>query len=505
MTHKPSESIKKSNMIVSILKFIGKGFLAILLILSIVFQLPWKVITLLAVILAACTILPVRFRKWFWLTAGSATLAVIIWIFLPEDNTGWRPYAFDKEIAAFEAKYKIPDDENAAFDYYDIFNSLVMDSNMGAFSLDPNLSSLDKPWSAENYPKMAAWLNGYKETIQKLILTSKIEKCILPPVPYADRFDFSDSLPKLRYCAFLLISSANNDIAEGRIDEAVEKYTSAFRMADQLHQFPSMTHVSVHWAIKEKTLRPLNRYLIEGHPDSEQLNKILKILNRPQNRWSSDWPAMLDPTKLSIKDKIAGITFETDDTGKLRYSRRPFFKNEGSEKNAGDSTYFSGVKGKIRATVRWAFFPPSPKAIDKIVDKGLEQPYAMANSDFKWDDTGSANTFLKLNYKYVIQSQIRFEEYNYRQLHNIYLKHITLLRGSQLLVAIRQYKDEHGKWPESLKEIKSDVPAEAFVDPATGEALQYESDGKQFMLSGKLVNIWPYENKNTMSFVQTLL
>ncbi|MEJ2648064.1 MAG: hypothetical protein P8016_06610, partial [Sedimentisphaerales bacterium] len=93
----------------------------------------------------------------------------------------------------------------------------------------------------------------------------------------------------------------------------------------------------------------------------------------------------------------------------------------------------------------------------------------------------------------------------YRQLHNIYLKHITLLRGSQLLVAIRQYKDEHGKWPESLKEIKSDVPVEAFVDPATGEALKYESDDKQFMLSGELVNIWPYENKNTMSFVQTLL
>ena len=91
--------------------------------MALTFQAPWKIITLLAIILAACTVLPKQIRKWFWLSAGVVVLILIIWIFLPEDNEGWRPYTFDEELAAMEAKYAIPDEENAATIYNELMQS----------------------------------------------------------------------------------------------------------------------------------------------------------------------------------------------------------------------------------------------------------------------------------------------------------------------------------------------------------------------------------------------
>ncbi|MFQ6036920.1 MAG: hypothetical protein ACE5NM_13860, partial [Sedimentisphaerales bacterium] len=83
---------KKAGIIWRILKWIGLATLALLLILAIVFQVPWKVITLLFIVLAACTILPRQMRRWFWFSVGAIVAVLIIWVFLPEDDEGWRPY-----------------------------------------------------------------------------------------------------------------------------------------------------------------------------------------------------------------------------------------------------------------------------------------------------------------------------------------------------------------------------------------------------------------------------
>ncbi|MGB2863812.1 MAG: hypothetical protein WBC05_10845, partial [Sedimentisphaerales bacterium] len=116
-----------------IIKWIGLGLLTLLIILALFFQAPWKIITLLAIILAASTVLPKQMRKWFWLSIGAVVIALIIWIFLPEDNEGWRPYTFDEEMATLETKYAVPDEENAALAYDAILETFDIDSNQPEF------------------------------------------------------------------------------------------------------------------------------------------------------------------------------------------------------------------------------------------------------------------------------------------------------------------------------------------------------------------------------------
>ena len=96
---------KKPGIYKRILKWIGLVLLVLLLIAALIFQAPWKVIALLVIVLAACTILPKPARKWFWLSIAAIVVVLIIWVFLPEDNEGWRPYTFDEELAALEAKH----------------------------------------------------------------------------------------------------------------------------------------------------------------------------------------------------------------------------------------------------------------------------------------------------------------------------------------------------------------------------------------------------------------
>ena len=69
-------------------KWLFTAILAILLVTGLIFQAPPKALTLIAVILAALTIIPKPARKWIWLSFAVIIAVLTIWIFLPEDNEG---------------------------------------------------------------------------------------------------------------------------------------------------------------------------------------------------------------------------------------------------------------------------------------------------------------------------------------------------------------------------------------------------------------------------------
>jgi len=142
------EEKKKPGIVRRIIRWIGLGLLTVLIILGLIFQAPWKVMALLLVILLACTILPRPARKWFWLSVGVIILALIVWVFLPEETEGWRPYTFDDELAALEAKRAIPDEENAAIIYNQLLESYAdEDFNM------PEDFPIREPWTVKTILK----------------------------------------------------------------------------------------------------------------------------------------------------------------------------------------------------------------------------------------------------------------------------------------------------------------------------------------------------------------
>jgi hypothetical protein len=67
-----------------------------------------------------------------------------------------------------------------------------------------------------------------------------------------------------------------------------------------------------------------------------------------------------------------------------------------------------------------------------------------------------------------------------RQYHEL----IARSRGLHVLVALRRYKNKHARWPDSLDQIKAQVPAEMFIDPF-GNPLAYKLTKDTFTLYSK--------------------
>ena len=476
-------------------KYLGLVLLALMLTTSIIFQAPWKVITILAVILAGCTLLPKPARKWFWLSAGVVVIALLIWVFVPEDNEGWRPYTFDEETAAIEAKYAIPDEENAAFAYDEIIENLDIDSNEPEFFTHSTPSSKDGPWLSKDHPEMAEWLKGQQDTIEKLLQVSKKDKCIFLPIidGHMVSSELVKRLSKIRMSAFLLVSAANNDIAEGRIDAALEKFFCINQMAEHMNQQPVMICHLVGIAIEHLGLQKLNRVVIEDQLNQEQLQLILNSKIDIGNHWSDDWRKTIDIEKLCIKNMLCFITYEINPEGQIRLSRNPLAGwRKRFPQHYPPPTSLQRKLSKAKTILSWLYYPSKPEKVAKAIDENFEKLYAMAEPDFDWSRVpDQPRKSWKCNYRSLIESFINMSMSSNHRIREQFLKNLALLRGSRLLVAIKQYSIEHGSWPANFNLIKSRVPAEAFIDPVSGNEFEYENHGKRFSLYGETINIWP--------------
>jgi hypothetical protein len=493
--HQPTEGQrpqpKKHPLIKRIFKCLGLGLLVVLIFAALIFQAPWKVITLLVIILAACTILPKWARKWFWLSAAAAVIVLAVWVFLPDGDADWRPYTFDEELAALQAKYAVPDEENAALIYDKLFETMDPDPNEPEFFLQSKPSSTNEPWLSKNHPETAEWLKGYQSRIEKLLQAAQKDKCSFPiaaePTSFAQHMH---RLALMRRCTWLLLSAANNDIGDGRIDSGLERFLCLVRMGKHLRQQVSVFECNVGPIIEGMGLTRLNRFVIENQPNARHLQLVSDSLNDLENNWHSDFSKVLEYDKLYCRN-VFGLFYEVGSDGGVRLSRDPvaairtqFPFWSPAQRHRKYPKAFTGLG--------WLFLPSTVQGAADIIDATYEKYRPMGDPDFDWDrERSELSPRFRLNYMFIIDCLIASSERRYYTYHDIYLRSLAFRRGSRLLVGIRQYQIEHNAWPANLDAIKAAVPAEALIDPVTESELTYMNHGERFSLYGETANIWP--------------
>ncbi len=476
---------KKLAKIKRTLRLIGLILLALLLITAFIFQAPWKVTTLITIILIACTILPKPYLKWFWLSAAIVIIALIIWVFFPEDNEGWRPYTFDEELVALEAKYAIPDEENAAI----IYNRLLKNYDSNTFEpnfLDPNLEYLTRyePWSGRDYPELAQWIKQHEDTIAKLTEASKIEKCRFPIVTDMMALnEYMKILAPMRHWAFLLSRAANNDLGENRIDQAIEKNLIILQMGKHLCQQTTMIDMWVGISIEALATEQFNRFVVTGDVTEASLSVIEQALFDIKHDWSSDFPRFLEGEKLLVKN-LWGMYYAINPEGEVRRSPNPMLMIRSQcREELPQLTYWQRKLAKVSILLEWFFLPASPQKISKIIDESYEKNYPMAKPNFDWEkEPEESSPMLRFNYRYWVESMTSMTFSSYCLIHDLYLRTIAQQRGSLLIIALRRYKNDNNRWPESLNEIKSLAPAEIFIDPINGGSFIYKLTDENFTL-----------------------
>jgi hypothetical protein len=499
---------KKRGIIKRIFRWIWLGWLVALIFGALVLDAPWKITSLLLIILAAHTILPKAAIKWFWLSVAAIVVILIIWVFLPDKNGGWQPYKynFDEELTAIEAKYVIPDELNAAT----IYNKLLQDYDWEDFYLNLSQEELPmrEPWLSKEHPKIAEWLNLHQNTMQTLLKVSKMEKCHFPITdPANSEKQIINRNAAMRQWAFLLVSAANNDIAENRIKEGFQKNMALLQMGKHLCQQPSKIDWLVGTAIEALGIIQLKTFVVTEDATEEYLSSIEKALTSIKYDWRSNLLKILKSDKLSTKREFARY-YEINPKGKIRLSRDPLaeirancrkaLRNEKiDDEQLKDSyeriaypSYFEKKLIKASTILIWFYVPSNPQKAASIIDTAYERYYAMANPDFDWQKEPrelpiTSRFKFRLNRYRTIELLASVSEEPYYRIHRIYLRQQMAIRANWLIIALRRYKNQSGRWPENLDEVKPLAPAEIFVDPVNGNSFVYKLADDSFKLYSK--------------------
>lgn len=240
-------------------------------------------------------------RKCLWCAGIFLAIGLVVlgslWI-----NDLWKLRTIDEELAAIEAARAIPDAENAAA----IYNELVEISHMRfaepEFFMVSSPSSISGPWFSQDHPETAELLGEYQSTIANLMWVSRKEKCRFPiPMHTVTVTQHMTLLCGMRAASYLLVSAGNNDIAEGRIDSALEKYLCIIQMAKHLYQQPLTMDFVVGFGIEALALQRLNAFIVDEDPTETHLEIIEDSLASIKNNWNCDWPMIRDVERLHEK------------------------------------------------------------------------------------------------------------------------------------------------------------------------------------------------------------
>ncbi len=483
--------------------------LAVLLAASVVFSAPWKVIGLVVVFLLAATTLPGRFRKWFWAGVGVVAIVLIVWVFLPEDREGWRPFTFDKEASALQEKYVAPDAENAALIYEKLVDVPIIDEKTPEFFISTTPSSKTEPWTTKEHPEMAKWLQAKQLLVEKVVEATKLQRCALA-IP-RDPTKLGDTMKLMRQWTFLLISAGNNAVAEGKTGEAIEKYVAALQMGRHLCQQPTMIYILLGQAIEALALIQINKTIIEGEVDSSYLDTVDETIGQMKPDWRDTFEGVLETDKLQVKNMLAGMTYQTNEAGQVRRSvdtwaskreqmRKALESGQVKDKKtleymrrAAYPGYWKRKARKAVVIVKWFAFPSRPEQMAAIIDAAYERYTELADPNFSYERqprsrlsiTQGANwRRFEFNLRYMVRIVTEQSENSYYTFRDIFRRAESIKRGTRVVVALMRYKNANGKWPDNLGQAAEFGPEDVFVD-GYGGPFVYKSGENSFVLYSK--------------------
>ena len=453
--------------------------LTTLLVLGFVFAAPWKVITLIVIFLAAATILPGIYRKWFWAVVCLALIIFAGWVLLPTDHEGWEPYKYDysARLAKLEQERAIPPADNAATDYLALLNEDAADD---ANLTDRFCAVYNSPWKSSDYPDAAKSLEKHSQTIIELMDISKKPECRFPldnPSVYY--------LGTARYTAFgrwndLLVAACNNDIGEGRIEQALEKSAAIGQIGR--HQIQQGTRFDMMLGIGKKSLAyGLVRPLIMNGLDAENLSWVQNTICALDTNWENEWSRMLEYDKLIAASEIAAY-YEINQNGRIRLSRDPQWpdrirlRNALNKSNSSDANEPSTpYKALFRPFIYKIAYPSWSKTKLIKADTFIHWLFLPASPD----------DIFAFNEKRGIFSRARAQDRMRELILQTHKRSMANRKGTLLMIALKRYKDAFGIWPQNLAEITPLASPDTFIDPLNNGEFVYKLTEDGFTLYGK--------------------
>ena len=233
--------------------------------------------------------------------AAFALIVIVIIFAAIVFYTANKSSSIDKQIAAFEAKRRIPDSENAAVIYNKLFENF--DSNQFATAFigflynDPNYKS--NPWSGKDNPQAAEWLQKQQGIISALLQASKLKNCYFPLLTDSKEVGLERRRSRMTIeLVRLLVYAVNNDIGEDRFDEAIEKKRCMLKIAEHIYQQPLWIYYLAGISIDKYFLRCFKKCIMEKSITQQQLQELDGFPVQTKDLWKTKLPQIYQAEKL---------------------------------------------------------------------------------------------------------------------------------------------------------------------------------------------------------------
>lgn len=454
---------------------------------------------IIAIIISALTILPKRYRKWFWLGGTAIVLILVVWVFLPDNDQGWQRYSLTDEMAGFNAERALADEENAAT----IYNKLIEGYDWQDNQIEPTFLSGDDErntyrgfWKTSDYPKLAKWIEQQDGLIGTILEVSKKPRCCFPSNLALHDKASTNMYRAMRSWYRLLIWSANNDVGGGDIDSAIAKYQACLQIGNHQFQQPQTTFFLGGIGCHKRIFTRLNNLIISQDMNKSHLDKVEKIVSSISVDLEKLRPGIVECESIQTKQFLL-FEYEINSKGKARLCRNASQVFMDEIKESFDlpfewpvQSYWERKFSKASTIFKWFYVPSTPEKAAKIIDELFDKYYEMAESDFAPDAEDDLFSFsnIKLNYKFMKQMNVDMIMNNSFILDEMCIENMSMRNASVLLIGLKKYHNEHGCWPENLEQIEDFIGAEYFYDPENGDEFIYKQIDGEFTLYSKGMN-----------------
>ena len=463
-----------------------------ILILAVSLGVSWKLIMIYCCIPLLCSVVLSRYKKLVLGVSFMITAIIWIWSGVPENYTDWRPYIFDEMIDKIDAQNKLPDNENAASIYKEILTQYQNDKTLGTAYWDEQTrdSILHTFFKDTDYPKVTIWLKNHSELIQKLLTLKNYNKCWfslktrLKKDMFQNELDHTFKLKKYQL-AFLLTASANNDINQGKLDSAIQKYQTIITIASHLQQQYSLNSYRKSIPIENMAYNQLIKLVTEVHGlEQDILNRIDSVIARNKHNLKLQSQQILKFHKLETKCFLSQMIYEINTKGKIRYSRFKYKTNRSLKRNLWLKEHLTAKQkklNKLNAMKMWLFWPSDPNNLSVFIDKQY-QAFLQKNQLDPISTLsvirpyGLARISLNLLLSDVKMDQ-SFPRYTARYNH-----------GARIAIAIQRYRNKFNKLPESLDKLQTFIKQNLLIDPVNNKPFVYKLTDSGFTLYSTGIN-----------------
>lgn len=170
------------------------------------------------------------------------------------------------------------------------------------------------------------------------------------------------------------------------------------------------------------------------------------------------------------------LIYEINNNGKIRFTRNPIgYLEEVMPRQK--TTYIHKKLIKLATLEGHFIFPKNPKKLGRIFDEEFEKA-----QNRHAEEQFNVKSFIVNPWRTLASFLAGMLFQTYDKIQEITSRAASASRGTHILMAIKEFKNEYNRWPLSLDEIKDKLSAELLTDPFSEKAFKYVIKGDKFLL-----------------------